>query len=226
MELEEELGGEGKAGDKHVQQCREKQPEQGRTRAVTTHGEANRSFSLHRYNSLHSPWQEEDTWSAFHFTFAHIIFPICHTTEMSIPLGLGKWIFDCWRMLQECKVSCYDLCVRLFCGWHTFLRQGKGEVTGWDFQTRPILPHFADCWHPGECTRCSLTAQHPPFPSTEVPCSCNFVLPRNFPPAQVAGAYTEKRYYGELLNRDGESEDLYSLLGNFFSGSIKEFAEL
>lgn len=88
-----------------------------------------------------------------------------------------------------------------------------------------MLPHFADCWHPGECARCPSRAQHPPFPSTEVPGSCHFVLPRNLPPAQVAGAYTEKRNYGELLNQDGWSEDLYSLLGNLFSDSMKQFAE-
>lgn len=54
---------------------------------------------------------------------------------------------------------------------------------------------------------------------------CNLVLPRNFPPAQVAGTYTEKRYYGELLNQDGEPEDLYSLLGNLFSDSIKRSSQ-
>lgn len=88
-----------------------------------------------------------------------------------------------------------------------------------------MLPHFADCWHPGDCARCPWRAQHPPFPSTEEPRSCNLVLPRNYPPAQVAGTYTEKRYYGELLNQDGEPEDLYSLLGNLFSDSIKRSSQ-
>lgn len=48
-----------------------------------THSKANRSFSLLRCKSLHSPWQEEDTGSAFQFTSTHIIFPICNMTEMN-----------------------------------------------------------------------------------------------------------------------------------------------
>lgn len=37
-------------------------------------------------SSLQSPWQEEDIWSAFHFTSADIIFPICNMTEINICL--------------------------------------------------------------------------------------------------------------------------------------------
>lgn len=126
-------------------------------------------------------------------------------------------------------------CMRLFCGWHSFPGQGKGEGAGWDvgcraqqthFHTRPrLLPCRADCWPPGECARCPGTwgCKDPSCPSPGVPSSSNPVLPRDAPPALAAGGHTdlENRHDGESINQGGESEDLYSLLGNLFTDSIK-----
>lgn len=126
-------------------------------------------------------------------------------------------------------------CMRLFCGWHSFPGQGKGEGAGWDvgcraqqthFHTRPrLLPCRADCWPPGECARCPGTwgCKDPPCPSPGVPRSSNPVLRRDAPPALAAGGHTglENRHVGESINQGGESEDLSSLLGNLFTDSIK-----
>lgn len=102
----------------------------GGVRAVSTHRPRQISPALCSDASLlQSSWQEKDIWSAFHFTSADIVRPICSMTEINIPLWLGKQVFDCRVMLQECRVGCYEQSACI-CFLSDIISQGKAEESG------------------------------------------------------------------------------------------------
>lgn len=135
--------------------CREKQPEQGWARAVSTHtarqtdpspcSDVTPCTALGRKKThdqlssspLHTSFSPSATWQKW----------------MNTPLWLGKWIFDCWRMLQECKVGCYELCVLVL--WLThfpWARQRRGDCV------RCRTQSTADIFKPDQSCHILLTA--------------------------------------------------------------------